>query len=35
VLKLAELVDGEFNDLALLDVLEMGRPITAALGLRA
>jgi acyl-CoA reductase-like NAD-dependent aldehyde dehydrogenase len=34
LLKLAELVDAEFNDLALLDVLEMGRPITAALGLR-
>ena len=35
LLRLAELVDREFEDLALLDTLEMGRPITAALGLRA
>ncbi len=35
LLRLAELVDAEFDDLALLDSLEMGRPITAARGLRA
>lgn len=35
LLRLAELVDAEFGDLALLDTLEMGRPITAALGLRS
>lgn len=34
LLKLADLVDAEFDDLALLDCIEMGRPITAARGLR-
>ncbi len=34
LLRLAELVDAEFEDLALLDCIEMGRPITAARGLR-
>ena len=34
LLRLADLVDAEFQDLALLDVIEMGRPITAAMGLR-
>lgn len=34
LLKLADLVDAEFDDLALLDSIEMGRPITAARGLR-
>jgi aldehyde dehydrogenase (NAD+) len=35
LLRLAELVDREFDDLALIDTLEMGRPITAARGLRS
>lgn len=35
LLRLAELVEREFDDLALLDVLEMGRPITPAMGLRS
>jgi aldehyde dehydrogenase (NAD+) len=34
LIKLAELVDAEFDDLAMLDTLEMGRPITASRGLR-
>ncbi len=34
LLRLAELVDAECDDLALLDCIEMGRPITAARGLR-
>lgn len=34
LLRLADLVDAEFDDLALLDCIEMGRPITAARGLR-
>ena len=34
LLRLADLVDREFDDLALLDSMEMGRPITAARGLR-
>ncbi|WP_336962619.1 aldehyde dehydrogenase family protein [Sphingobium aquiterrae] len=34
LLRLAELVDREFDDLALLDTMEMGRPITASRGLR-
>lgn len=34
LLKLAELVDAECDDLALLDTLEMGRPITASRALR-
>ena len=34
LLKLADLVDAEFEDLALLDTIEMGRPITASRGLR-
>jgi aldehyde dehydrogenase (NAD+) len=34
ILRLADLVDAEFDDLALIDTLEMGRPITAARGLR-
>jgi aldehyde dehydrogenase (NAD+) len=34
LLRLADLVDAEFDDLALLDCMEMGRPITAARGLR-
>ncbi|WP_068086641.1 aldehyde dehydrogenase family protein [Novosphingobium rosa] len=34
LLRLAELVDAEFDDLAMLDTLEMGRPITASKGLR-
>ena len=33
ILKLAELVDAECDDLAMLDTLEMGRPITASRGL--
>jgi aldehyde dehydrogenase (NAD+) len=31
LLKLADLVEREFEDLALMDVMEMGRPISAAL----
>ncbi len=34
ILRLAELVDREFDDLALMDTMEMGRPITASRGLR-
>lgn len=34
LLRLADLIDRDFDDLALLDTLEMGRPITAARGLR-
>ncbi|WP_157218188.1 aldehyde dehydrogenase family protein [Flavisphingomonas formosensis] len=34
LIRLAELVDREFDDLALLDTMEMGRPITASRGLR-
>ncbi|CAN5153513.1 aldehyde dehydrogenase family protein [soil metagenome] len=35
LLRLADLVDQEFDDLALLDTIEMGRPITASRSLRA
>ncbi|PKP99817.1 MAG: betaine-aldehyde dehydrogenase [Alphaproteobacteria bacterium HGW-Alphaproteobacteria-13] len=35
LLRLADLVDAEFDDLALLDCIEMGRPITASRGLRS
>lgn len=35
LLKLAELVDAEFDEFALIDTWEMGRPITAARGLRS
>ncbi len=35
LLRLAELADQEFEDLALIDTIEMGRPITAARGLRS
>ena len=35
LLKLAELVEAEFDDLALIDTVEMGRPITAARGLKS
>lgn len=34
LLRLADLVDRHFDDLSLLDTLEMGRPITASRGLR-
>ena len=34
LLKLADLLEREWEDLALLDTLEMGRPITASRGLR-
>ncbi len=34
LLRLADLVERDFDDLALLDTLEMGRPITAARGMR-
>jgi aldehyde dehydrogenase (NAD+) len=35
LLRLAELVDREFDELALLDTLEMGRPITSAKAMRS
>jgi len=35
LLRLADLVDRNFDELSLLDTLEMGRPITASRGLRA
>jgi aldehyde dehydrogenase (NAD+) len=35
LLRLAELIERDFEELALLDVLEMGRPVTSAMGLRS